>query len=426
MEMATNTQYGFIYIRKNNWFNALNICKLGKTINIPDRDSTYITSEVERGYFHSLFRVVIDCLDKIEKELQEELIDYNYYKGGGTELYNIDIIDLIEPFLKNNNYNYNILTEEEIDNLIHSNRQNQNAIKINNEFIAIKPLDFQEEQLKNAVLLFSLYDILKLCWSCGLGKALMGIFIIREMKFKKVLICVPSLFLQEQMKTEILRIYPKKSNVLKLCRKNIDEIYEFIEIDNGVCKFIISTYRSCYLLCNEKIEFDLKIGDEAHHLAGIENEDIEKSYTAFHKIKSKKTLFMTATEKIIENKNNDGSDCTIYYSMDDETVFGKLLDKKTVCWAIENKKITDYYLSVLKNTEDEVNQIITAVNIDVSNKELFISAYMVLKSIGKYDNLTHVAIYTNKTENAELVKLYIDKIMQNYIINLCIVKPTEI
>ena len=123
---------------------------------------------------------------------------------------------------------------------------------------------------------------------------------------------------------------------------------------------------------------------------------------------------MTATPKIIENK----SDNKKYYSMDDETIFGKLIDEKSVNWAIENKKITDYYLLVLKNTEEEVNQIILLLNIDVSNKELFISAYMVLKSIEKYNDLTHITIYTNKTENAELVKFYIDKILETNIIKL--------
>lgn len=407
------TNFGFIYIRRNDWYNKYNICKLGKTQNIPDRDTTYITGEVVRGNFYPIFRVDIHLLDEIEKKMQNEFIDYNYYSGGGRELYFIEIIDLIEPFLQNNNYNYYILTETEIHNLIHSNRVNYEKIQ-NNEFSnKIKPQDFQQEQLNKVSSIFASNNIIRLNWSCGLGKALMGVFIVREMNFSKVLICVPSIYLQNQMEKEILRIYPKKNNILKICGTDKNEIYNFIEKKNGVCKFIISTYNSCYMLNDKIFKFDLKIGDEAHHLVGIENEDIEKSFISFHNIKSKKTLFMTATEKIVENKTE--KKC---YSMDDETVFGKLLDKKTVCWAVENKKITDYYLLVLKNTEEEVNQIMNATNIDVNctNKELFISAYMVLKSIKQNNNLTHVAIYTNKTENAELVKKYVDKILETNII----------
>jgi len=124
---------------------------------------------------------------------------------------------------------------------------------------------------------------------------------------------------------------------------------------------------------------------------------------------------MTATKKIIECCNNPNNK---YYSMDNENIFGKILDEKTVYWSIENKKITDYNLMVLKNTEDEVNQIICSLNINVSNKELFISAFMVLKSLEKYDDLTHITIYTNKTDNSELVKIYIDKILETDIIKL--------
>jgi hypothetical protein len=127
--MINNNKFGYIYIRRNNWYNMFDLCKLGKTINIPDRDSTYITSEVERGYFYPIFSVDIKFLDQIEKELQKEFINHNIYKGGGTEMYNIKIINLIEPFLKNNNYNYHILTQEEIDNLIHSNCDKNNKTK---------------------------------------------------------------------------------------------------------------------------------------------------------------------------------------------------------------------------------------------------------------------------------------------------------
>ena len=125
---------------------------------------------------------------------------------------------------------------------------------------------------------------------------------------------------------------------------------------------------------------------------------------------------MTATEKVIENNNNN----KIIYSMDDINIFGKCIDSKSICWAIENKKITDYNLIILKNTEVEVDNIIYSINLNNENinKDLFLSAFMALKSIEKYDDLTHILIYTNKTENAELVKKYIDIILKLNIINI--------
>jgi hypothetical protein len=37
--------------------------------------------------------------------------------------------------------------------------------------------------------------------------------------------------------------------------------------------------------------------------------------------------------------------------MKNKEIFGKYIDIKTVHWSIENKKITDYNILVLKNTE---------------------------------------------------------------------------
>jgi len=416
--MIENMEIGYVYVRRNNSYNIYNACKLGITSNIPDRNLQYITGEIERGYFYPVFSVDILFLNQIEYELQKEFVNHHIYRGGGIEFYNIEIINLIEPFLIKKKYKFYTLTEIEINNLIHSNKKNDKQLEI-------KPNEQQQNILVMIKKFYKNNDIGKIYWSCGLGKALMSIFIVYKMNFLKVIICVPSIYLQNQMEKEILKIFPEKKNILKIGGDNNftinkKKIYNFIfsnsniEKNNNDCKFIISTYNSCYILTDNIFNFDLKISDEAHHLVGIKNEDIEKSYISFHKIKSKKTLFMTATKKIIINKPNDKK----YYSMDDENIFGKLIDEKTIHWSIENKKITDYYLLVLQNTEEDINQIISLLNINVFNKELFISAYMVLMSIEKYNDLTHIAIYTNNIENAELVKYYIDVILETNIIKL--------
>jgi hypothetical protein len=40
---------GYIYIRTNELCDLHNACKLGKTTNLPDRESGYITSEIKKG-----------------------------------------------------------------------------------------------------------------------------------------------------------------------------------------------------------------------------------------------------------------------------------------------------------------------------------------------------------------------------------------
>jgi len=133
----------------------------------------------------------------------------------------------------------------------------------------------------------------------------MAILIVNQMKFKKIVICVPSIYLQNQMEKEIIKIYPKKENILKVGGNSINsttnknEIQSFLlsKKNNDKCKFIISTYNSCYILTDNIFNFDFKIGDESHHLVGIVNEDIEKSYILFHKINSNKTLFNDCYKK---------------------------------------------------------------------------------------------------------------------------------
>ena len=126
---------------------------------------------------------------------------------------------------------------------------------------------------------------------------------------------------------------------------------------------IITTYHSCHKI---KGIFDMKIGDECHHL--VENKN-EKGFKYFHKIESNKTLFLTATKKIVVQKDDKKE----IYSMDDFSIFGKIMYEKNLRWAIENKLITDYNLVSLKNNEETIQEIMRNCKIDNGNIELFLS-----------------------------------------------------
>jgi predicted helicase len=310
--------------------------------------------------------------------------------------------------------------EQDIEQEIEQDNIKQDCIEL------ITPHLHQQDVLNKIEPFYNKFDIGKLIHACGLGKALLGILIVLKLNFKMVVIGVPSIYLQKQMKNEIMRVFNDSNNILYIGgqtekSKNYiiksttkeDEINEFIKKPSLGCKFIISTYDSCDKLSNGHV-FDFKIGDEAHHLVGSTD---NKTKEAFHNIKSNKTLFMTATEKVIEH--NELS--RVIYSMDDKSIFGELVDTKSICWAIENNKITDYNLIILKNSYDEINNIIDSLHINtdkIINKNLFVSGFMALKSIEKYDDLTHILIYTNTTSNAELVEKYIDMILKLNIINL--------
>jgi len=110
---------GYIYVRINNIHNNSNVCKLGRTINLGQRDHTYATGEYIRGEFI----IVIEILQQshyndkyVENLLQNNFKYYHTKKNGGNEFYDIKIIDSIIPFLQTTNIKFNILPKDDILN----------------------------------------------------------------------------------------------------------------------------------------------------------------------------------------------------------------------------------------------------------------------------------------------------------------------
>ena len=62
---------GYIYIRVHDSYEKYNVCKLGKTLNLMERNSTYKTSEVECGFFELVVEVQKQKLDIICRFLKE-------------------------------------------------------------------------------------------------------------------------------------------------------------------------------------------------------------------------------------------------------------------------------------------------------------------------------------------------------------------
>lgn len=437
---------GYIYLRDNRWFTMENVIKMGVSQDIKNRNTTYITSEPIPGEFIYVIEIPIDKLPLIDRCLKNYFKRHHTYKrGGGTEYYDRCIINLLEPYIRKTNIEYRVLSKDEID-LMHrcerprkssknllSSSMIQKAIErykykrfnkglttcnkpTNGILNTIKPHKHQQNVLDIIEGFYDSHDIGKIVWACGLGKALLSVLIVDLLKFRTVLFGVPSKTLQQQIKAEILKLFPTKNNILCIGGDNRYDIESTTDKNtlsrflnshnNSQPKFVISTYHSCHLLLDTDIVFDFKIGDEAHHLVGIEGEET-RGFRLFHKINSLKTLYMTATEKTIETRTYKE-----IYSMDDEAIFGKTIDVKSVHWAIENGRITDYNILVIKNTKDDIDIIINSLKLNITNKDLFISCYMCLKSLDIYTDLTHVLIYANTTEDAELCKSYIDELLK--------------
>lgn len=451
----------YIYARHHESYDKYNAIKIGVTDNIPERDAQYATGEVVRGVFVLVIEIASRVREFVDNYLKIQFVEQNIRNDGGTEFYQSNVCDKITSELDKVNVVYRVLNQDEIDSLIRKNRDYEtkhahnaeiididdindtnntndtnNDIScycvdtdidnIDNEYVCddidnssntmtIQPNLHQSEVLANVVEFYSTADKGRLIWSCGLGKALMSLFIVATLQYNKICIGVPSVFLSYQFEHEIYKVFPK-SVVLMLNKNSQYTVNDIaLKIHNVTAPiFVITTYNSCHkLAAHDSIEFDFKIADEAHHLVGSRMAD--NTFTQFHNIRSTKSLFMTATERVIGNTINSQ-----YYSMDDESKFGAIIDSKSVKWAIDNKKITDYTLTILKNNMQQVDDIIASCGmggISDEHKELFISAYMsLLCLLGKHDayaGLTHILIYCNKIENAERVDGFIGKLMSS-------------
>jgi len=450
-----NKDKGYNYLGSSDDLKDSSYTKIGKCNNIINRLDTYNTSFPSDGFVPYMIIVcacIMDAQD-IEKVLHTRFKEFNLwylnkdkkedeYFNGGKEWYNKnfnkeDIITILDEY----DYEYTILEDEKLAKFIEKEKRicyknKKEYFKELESFEGKKkkkpknpkkkkkptPTPIQKEILD--LKYFSNNDIGYYELPCGIGKTLLSLFQSKQIKAKKILIGVPSINLVLQFKDEIKKLYDNV-DILSISSHedsttNVEKIKTFLNSNNKY-KIIVTTYYSCGIIekiCKDNFIFDFKIGDEAHHLVGSiykdsNNETEIRSFKKFIFIKSEKTLYMTATPKIVDEENKDN-----YFSMNDEKIFGKMIYKKSVKWAIENDYITDYYINFIKNTETQIDDILKTIKIKVENKELFLSAYMTLKSMEQFDNLSHVLIYSNTTAHSDLINKYIKQILSKKVIKI--------
>ncbi len=117
---------GYIYARTNELYDIHNCYKLGRTQNILERETNYITSEVNRGYFKYIYEIYNYDIEKCERQLFRELKSFNVYYDAGKEFYKKIVIEHIEQFFNKKGINYKILSTKEINELTRIKRENIN------------------------------------------------------------------------------------------------------------------------------------------------------------------------------------------------------------------------------------------------------------------------------------------------------------
>ena len=423
---------GQLYIRAHEAYDIYGACKLGITQNISNRETTYITGEIRRGEFSHVFEVPLEKLLRAELWLRYDFKNFNVYIDGGTEFYKKSIIPLIIAQLKKRNIEARQLSCEEIDNIKRKEYINQRKKRLANliakqlKETIINPRPYTRRTDQTEVINLSLSHFQEhnkglLVLICGIGKTLISLWISQDLAAHTILIGVPNILLLIQWEKVIAQLFPGSPCLIVKSSVSIEDISLFLNKNKGKC-IVITTYASSHKVCSASLSanftFDMKILDEVHHLTShhIIKEE-HKTYVKILEIDCVKQLSLTATLKILENKDCSCDD-DLLISNSNEAYFGKIICKRPLLWAIENNIVCDYIIQTLYTDEaqlDELALLITNQGINTSNddendKRLLLSAYAGLKSIAD-GHSHHLLIYVNNKEHALKVNSYIEKLL---------------
>ena len=427
---------GYIYVRIHEAYDLYGVCKLGKTQNITNRESGYITGEFVKGDFSYVFEVMLAKMSYAEKKLGEDFkrLGFHVRVGfGGKEFYKKAIIPLIKEQLQKHNIEARLLTCDEVKSIVRKEYIAKIAKYINKKSIRrlikkLKPLkksrytkrSDQIEIIDKSVKHFQTNDKGRLVLICGVGKTLISLWITQELKANKILVGVPNTLLLVQWEKVIKELFPAYPCLIVNGSVNIEEITLFLKENEEKC-IIITTYTSSHKVCSASVTsaftFDMKILDEAHHLTSYHIiKEEHKTYVKILEIKSVKQLSLTATLKILENKDNVCDDDLII-SNTNVAYFGTIIAKFTLLKAIEKQIVCDYCIQTLYSDADQLNELALVCNNTIKDEEsdnrLLLSAYTSLKSICE-GHSHHLLIYTNNKENAFKIVKYIEKLLSEH------------
>ena len=284
---------------------------------------------------------------------------------------------------------------------------NSSSTDVKTKKVFYEPHDYQKKIIQDVIDGFAIEDRGKIIAACGTGKTLTALWIVEKMDFDTVLFLAPSITLVKQTLESWAGQSHNSFSYLCVCSDNTvnsdlesdesdisiselgvpvttDEnaISDFLQAKSNGKKYIFCTYQSADKISNaqqlSRTTFDLIICDEAHRTAGMRSNFSLALEDKF--IRSKKRLFMTATERMVRpmllrRAQNNGQ---VIFSMDDETVYGPLFSRYNFGDAIKDKTISDYKIVVAGVKESEVYNYIannTQLKLtDLDNEEKIITA----------------------------------------------------
>lgn len=250
----------------------------------------------------------------------------------------------------------------------------------------------------------------RLIMACGTGKTFTSLKIAEAMagKDKRVLFLVPSLALLSQTLTEWTQesetplhsfAVCSDSDVGKKRAKDDDSVQTYAHElrypattdpqrlatemakrhDADHMSVVYATYHSIDVISRAQLEhgladFDLIVCDEAHRTTGATfGDEDESNFVKVHDaafIRSAKRIYMTATPRIYGDtaKASAERDNVALCSMDDESLYGKLLYVITFSEAVKRGLLVDYKVIVLSVDESHVSRRIQNLLKDENNQ----------------------------------------------------------
>uniref|UniRef100_A0A6C0E2J8 Helicase ATP-binding domain-containing protein n=1 Tax=viral metagenome TaxID=1070528 RepID=A0A6C0E2J8_9ZZZZ len=333
---------GFIYVRTDNSKHQDNVCKLGQTDNIANRDSTYKTGEYIKGEFLLVIQIIDNIYTHIIVEilLQKYFSQLHKYHNGGNEFYKYEIIKEIVPFLETQNIKHKVLSKEEINKLL---AESNNKQKVNSPEMILREF-YQDNYLKEIIENLKEHKKVFIKAPTGFGKTHLYYKTIKELKLKKILFLTPRKKLNEQIIENKYSSYISDDNY-KIGHYSDDTINKtnFIKKYSKLDKFIIT---SCYqsneklfkLIREYKLSFDAIFFDEAHFITSwSEDEDNINKFLDSKITKYRIFGSATPTEEIEENEDIYGSiveKVKIHELINNEI----LCDIETIIKKLDNKK----------------------------------------------------------------------------------------
>ena len=282
--------------------------------------------------------------------------------------------------------------------------------------IKFKPEPHQRRAIKNIIRGFKRAGKGKFIAACGTGKTITALWIIENLNAKNVLFVTPSLALIKQTLEEWSGQAKDSFSYLCVC----SDITVAEEVDSGDItvadlnfpvttdpshveeflskayknerKIIFSTYQSLDALTAginrlENFSFDITICDEAHRTAGVKGSPLFSLVLRDEYIRSKKRLFMTATERLVRpriKKKAEQYD-RIVFSMDDEEVYGEVFERFNFGEAIKRNVISDYRIVVAGMEQNEIFDWIRSnrllVCLEGNKKEYYTCAQNIFRQI---------------------------------------------